>query len=96
MKVLQVQVVKDLEVQETLEDQHQLQVQQTLTVQVAEVRAACQLADQIRAETAPAMRALASLGVATTMLTGDAEGTAQAVRAEAPPQRSQRQDQPPQ
>ena len=29
---------------------------------------------------APAMRALASLGVATTMLTGDAEGTAQAVR----------------
>jgi len=52
-------------------------------VQVAEVRAACQLSDQIRAETAPAMRALASLGVGTTMLTGDSEGTAQAVRKQA-------------
>ena len=52
-------------------------------VHVAEVHAVCQLADQIRAETAPAMRALASLGVTTTMLTGDAEGTAQAVRAQA-------------
>jgi len=52
-------------------------------VHVAEVHAVCQLSDQIRAETAPAMRALASLGVTTTMLTGDAEGTAQAVRAQA-------------
>ena len=52
-------------------------------VEVAEVRAACQLSDQIRAETAPAMSALASLGVGTTMLTGDAEGTAQAVRVQA-------------
>ena len=47
------------------------------------VAAACQLADQIRAETSSAMRALASLGVSVTMLTGDCETTAQAVRAQA-------------
>jgi len=52
-------------------------------VQVAELSAACQLSDQIRVETAPAMRALEQLGVATIMLTGDAEVTAQAVRVQA-------------
>jgi Cd2+/Zn2+-exporting ATPase len=48
-----------------------------------EIAAACQLSDAIRGETAPAMAALAGLGVKTTILTGDCEETAQAVRAQA-------------
>ena len=51
-------------------------------VQVSELTAVCQLSDRIRAETRPAMAALKSLGVETIILTGDAEGTAQAVRAQ--------------
>ena len=43
--------------------------------------AACQLTDQIRSETPAAMAALKSLGLTTKMLTGDAERTAQAIRA---------------
>ena len=52
-------------------------------VQVSELTAACQLSDLIRSETPAAMAALRSLGVATMILTGDAEGTVQAVRAQA-------------
>jgi P-type E1-E2 ATPase len=48
-----------------------------------QIAAACQLSDRIRAEAEPAMHALASLGIETTMLTGDAAPTAQVVRAQA-------------
>ena len=48
-----------------------------------QIAAACQLSDEIRGEAAVTMRHLASLGVTTTMLTGDCEETAQAVRAQA-------------
>ena len=46
-----------------------------------QVGAACQLSDQVRGETPTAVRALHEVGVELTMLTGDAEATAQAVRA---------------
>ena len=52
-------------------------------VEVSELTAACQLSDRIRAETLPAMAALKELGVHTMMLTGDAKGTAEAVRTQA-------------
>ena len=45
--------------------------------------AACQLSDQIRGESVTAVKALSGLGVHVTMLTGDSEVTAQAVRAQA-------------
>ena len=45
--------------------------------------AACQLSDELRSETPAAMEALRALGIATTMLTGDAEATAEAVRVQA-------------
>ena len=45
--------------------------------------AACQLSDQIRGETPRAIKAISSLGVRVTMLTGDAEVTALAVAAQA-------------
>ena len=47
------------------------------------IAAACQLSDQIRGDTVAAVRALGSLGVGVTMLTGDCESTAQAVRVQA-------------
>ena len=48
-----------------------------------EIAAACQLSDEIRSETRSAIASLGELGVRTTMLTGDADATAQAVRQQA-------------
>jgi len=45
------------------------------------VAGVCQLMDAVRAESAPALRHLRSLGVHSIMLTGDCEETAQSVRS---------------
>mmetsp|Transcript_423 Transcript_423/g.1156 ORF Transcript_423/g.1156 Transcript_423/m.1156 type:complete len:516 (+) Transcript_423:409-1956(+) len=47
-----------------------------------EIAAACQLSDEVRGEAAATMRELEALGVDATMLTGDCEATAQAVRVQ--------------